>query len=69
MSSAPYLHDGSLETLNDVMAHYMQRAHTFELNTNAAQTTAQKQTHAVRQLQLTPQEQRALIAFLLALSN
>jgi cytochrome c peroxidase len=52
--TAPYMHDGSLATLEDVVAHY---AETRRLRPSLAPTL-------VRDLELDPQERAALVAFL-----
>lgn len=68
--SAPYFHDGSLETLEDVMDHYMHWAHDFDLRPDLQSAMRDaKQPHATRPLALSAQEQRAMVAFLLSLSN
>jgi cytochrome c peroxidase len=56
--TAPYMHDGSLATLEDVVAHYVQ---------GGAQS--ERQSALVRPLDLTTDEQAALIAFLRTLTD
>ncbi len=61
--TAPYMHDGRFATLEAVIAHYssgVQRSAT--LDPNLAK-------HPTGGLQLTPEEQRALLAFLRTLSD
>lgn len=52
--TAPYMHDGSLATLQDVVAHYSD-------NVIIRSTLA---TNVVRALRLSPDEKKALVAFL-----
>ena len=61
--TAPYMHDGRFETLEEVVAHYdhgVKRASV--LDPNLAK-------HPEAGLALTADEQRALVAFLRALTN
>lgn len=57
--TAPYMHDGSLATLEDVVAHYAGR---LIRRPSLAPTI-------VRDLELSPAERRALVAFLRTLSS
>ncbi len=56
--TAPYMHDGSLATLADVVAHF---------NSGGVQHT--NQHPAVRPLNLTPEQQTQLVVFLEALTD
>lgn len=56
--TAPYMHDGSLETLEDVLAHY-----------NQGGTGHPNQDERVRPLGLTTDEKSALVAFLKTLDS
>ncbi len=56
--TAPYMHDGSIETLEDVVAYYRR----------GGNATAEKDAH-VTTLELTDAEARDLVAFLRALSR
>lgn len=56
--TAPYMHDGSLNTLEDVVAFY-----------NKGGNGHSQQDNRIRELHLTPQEEEALIAFLHTLTD
>lgn len=56
--TSPYMHDGSLATLEEVVEHY---AEGGKLHPNQSQT--------IRPLDLTPEEKRDLVAFLRALTD
>jgi len=56
--TGPYMHDGSLATLEDVMAHYMRGG-----------VLSERQSALVRPLDLSEEEQAALLAFLRALTD
>lgn len=56
--TAPYMHDGSIATLEEVVAHYVRGG------TNSA-----RQSELVQPLDLTAEEQAALVAFLRALTD
>lgn len=56
--TAPYMHDGSLATLEDVVAHYVRGG-----------STSERQNDLVHVLDLSLDEQRALVAFLRALTD
>ncbi|MEZ4703419.1 MAG: cytochrome c peroxidase, partial [Rhodothermales bacterium] len=56
--TAPYMHDGRLATLEDVIAHY-----------DAGGTGSRGQHEAIRPLHLTAAEREALIAFLMTLTD
>jgi cytochrome c peroxidase len=56
--TAPYMHDGSLNTLEDVVAFY-----------NKGGNGHTQQDKRIRELHLTPQEEEALIAFLHTLTD
>ena len=58
--TAPYMHDGSLATLEDVVKHYS------ELNEDRLHTEGEK---ILRPLRLDPQQARDLVAFLETLSD
>jgi len=61
--TAPYMHDGSLATLEDVVAHYNSRIHNSEtLDPNLAK-------HPPEGIQLSEADQRALVAFLKSLTD
>ena len=68
--TAPYFHDGSAATLEDVLAHYMAGGRTIADGPNAG--TGKDNPHKsvlVRPFELTAREQAALIAFLRALDD
>ena len=68
--TAPYFHNGRLETLEGVLQYYSEEAHRLEkTGIHNKKIIQAKQEHAVEPLQLTRLENRALLAFLLALSN
>lgn len=56
--TGPYMHDGSLATLEDVVAHYVKGG-----------SRSERQNDLVHELDLTADEQRALVAFLRALTD
>lgn len=56
--TAPYMHDGSLPTLSDVIDHYTSEGHPFSPH-----------DEITRPIHLTPREKRQLEAFLLCLSD
>jgi cytochrome c peroxidase len=56
--TGPYMHDGSLRTLEDVVAHYAKGG-----------SGSERQNDLVHELDLTADEQRALVAFLRALTD
>ncbi|MEL7296143.1 MAG: c-type cytochrome [Pseudomonadota bacterium] len=56
--TAPYFHDGSAKTLEDVVAHYVRGG---DVKTNLSPT--------MKPLSLTPAEQQDLVAFLRALTS
>lgn len=56
--TGPYMHDGRLATLADVVTHY-----------NQGGTQSRNQDAAIRPLDLTPEEQDDLVAFLHALTD
>lgn len=56
--TAPYMHDGSIATLEDVVAHYVRGG-----------TRSSRQSELVQPLDLDAREQAALVAFLKALSD
>ena len=61
--TAPYMHDGSVATLNEIVAHYSNGFHPSEtLNPNLAK-------HPKDGIQLSREDQRALVAFLEALTD
>ena len=61
--TAPYMHDGSIATLSEVVAHYNSGIHPSEtLNPNLAK-------HPKDGIQLSSEDQRALVAFLEALTD
>ncbi len=68
--TAPYFHNGRLETLEGVLQYYAEDAHRLkQTGVHNKKIIQAKQEHAVEPLQLTRLENRALLAFLLALSN
>ncbi len=61
--TAPYMHDGSLATLEDVVAHYNSGIHNSEtLDPNLAK-------HPPEGIQLSEADERALVAFLKSLTD
>jgi len=58
--TAPYMHDGALATLDDVVKHYS------ELNEDRLHSDGQR---ILRPLKLTPQASADLVAFLETLSD
>jgi cytochrome c peroxidase len=61
--TAPYMHDGQLATLEEVVAHYNHGVHRSpSLDPNLAK-------HPEGGLQLSPEDQRALVAFLKTLAE
>jgi cytochrome c peroxidase len=56
--TGPYMHDGSLQTLEDVVAHYVKGG-----------SRSERQNDLVHELDLTAAEQAALVAFLRALTD
>ncbi len=56
--TAPYMHDGSLTTLKDVVAHY-----------NSGGNSHRNKSHLIKPLHLTKQEQNDIIAFLESLTD
>lgn len=68
--TAPYFHDGSAATLEDVLAHYMAGGRTITEGSNAG--VGKNNPHKsklVRPFTLTDREQEALLAFLRALDD
>lgn len=59
--TSPYMHDGSVKTLEDIMEHYSS-AGTGHFN-------ASLHVHTGSELQLTPQDKKDLVSFLNALSD
>ena len=56
--TAPYMHDGSLKTLDDIVAHYNSGGHAHP-----------NKSSLIRPLDLTDQEQQDLVAFLESLTD
>jgi cytochrome c peroxidase len=63
--TAPYMHDGSLQTLDDVITHYAQGGRSKR----ATGTLSPLQSDLVRGFTLTAQEKADLLAFLEALTD
>ena len=61
--TAPYMHDGSVTTLEEVVAHYNQGIHrSATLDPNLAK-------HPPEGIALSPRDQKAIVAFLESLSE
>jgi cytochrome c peroxidase len=61
--TAPYMHDGSLDTLEKVVTHYNEGVHrTATLDPNLAK-------HPPEGIRLSPEDQKAIVAFLKTLSD
>lgn len=56
--SAPYMHDGSIQTLEEVIEHYNQGGHPHK-----------NKSELVKPLQLSAEEKQDLLAFLIALTD
>lgn len=68
--TAPYFHDGSAETLEEVLAHYMRGGRLIEQGPNAGDGAASPYKNAfIREFLLLEYEQRAIIAFLKSLTD
>lgn len=68
--TAPYFHDGSAATLEDVMAHYVAGGRTLAEGDNAGVGSTNPFKHPlVRPLDLTPEEVASMIAFMHALTD
>jgi cytochrome c peroxidase len=68
--SAPYFHDGSAATLEDVLAHYMAGGRTIAAGDRQGNGSENPHKNPlVRPFVLTADEQRSLIAFLRALDD
>ena len=68
--TAPYFHDGSAETLEDVLAHYMAGGRLTEEGPAAGDGRLNpNKSPFVRPFELTLDEQQALLAFLRALTD
>jgi cytochrome c peroxidase len=68
--SAPYMHDGSLATLDDVIAHYARGGRLTATGPNAGDGRLNpNKSPLIRGFRITPAEQRDLVAFLNALTD
>jgi cytochrome c peroxidase len=69
--TAPYMHDGSVATLRDVLAHYARRGRNLTLGDAAAAhgERGSHQSERVRGFALRAEDERALLAFLAALTD
>jgi len=68
--TAPYMHDGSIETLEEVIAHYAAGGRTIEEGPNAGVGTENPyKSGFVSGFSLSPDEQRDLVAFLKSLTD
>lgn len=62
--TAPYMHDGSHKTLEDVIDHYSQ-----DINNSANLDARLKKDNAPLRLEISPEEKKALISFLKTLTD
>ena len=68
--TAPYMHDGSIATLEEVVAHYNAGGRTIRAGPNAGVGAASPlKSSFIKPMHLTPQERRDLVAFLRALTD
>lgn len=68
--TAPYMHDGSIETLDDVIEHYNRGGRLIEDGENAGDgSTSPYKSELIFALGLTDQEKADLVAFLEALTD
>jgi cytochrome c peroxidase len=69
--TAPYMHDGSVATLKDVLAHYARggRNLTREGDPSALGPRSPHQSERVRGFRLRADDEAALLAFLAALTD
>lgn len=68
--TAPYMHDGSVPTLEAVLEHYAAGGRARRMNPHATTNTAGVATDPlVKGFELTPKEQRQMVAFLRALTD
>ena len=68
--SAPYFHDGSAETLRDVIDHYAAGGRTITTGPYAGDGSANPYKHAlISGFELESSEREALLAFLAALTD
>jgi cytochrome c peroxidase len=68
--TAPYFHDGSAATLEDVLAHYVRGGRNVEEGANAGDGAINPFKHPlVRAFEATPEEVAAVIAFLESLTD
>jgi cytochrome c peroxidase len=68
--TAPYMHDGSIETLEEVLDHYARGGHTIESGPNAGDGKDNPNKSALLNgFSVTEQEKQDIIAFLHALTD
>jgi cytochrome c peroxidase len=68
--TAPYMHDGSIATLEGVLDHYAAGGRTIKTGPNkGVGSDNPNRSEFIRGFDLTPQEKRDLVAFLRALSD
>jgi cytochrome c peroxidase len=68
--TAPYMHDGSIATLEEVVAHYNAGGRTIRAGPHAGVGAASPlKSSFIKPMHLTPQERRDLVAFLRALTD
>ncbi|NNL56442.1 MAG: cytochrome-c peroxidase [Pseudomonadales bacterium] len=68
IDSAPYFHDGSMESLDDVLRHYLNAGSTHSPSEPGVDIQFAKQAHDLEALHLNAGELRSLLAFLMSLS-
>jgi len=64
--SAPYMHDGRFQTLDQVLEHY---SHNIANSPNLDRILYDTTTNHARQMNITPQDKQAIVAFLNTLTD
>ena len=68
--TAPYMHDGSVATLEEAIDHYAAGGRTIATGpTPASATTTRTRAPSIRGFTLTPEQRADLIAFLQSLTD
>ena len=68
--TAPYMHDGSIETLNDVIDHYARGGRLLEQGDNTGDGSKNPyKSKLVSGFNITPQERKDLLSFLYVLTD